>query len=225
MPTPPTLRRTAAAALVAVALSGAACGSSGRELRDPAPGATAQTRVPDPSLTSTTTSALGQLGSPGSGQVGFTVPPVLPTSVMNLSSPDWTPGATLPDEHACGSTTPPTLEWTGVPDGAVELAVFAVDLDATEVLWIVTGIPTVATSLDMAALPSGVVALPNDRGNAGWDGPCPADRTHTVQFELLALPAPSTTATGTPRQLRDTLFGQAVGYGILSAPVTAPGGS
>ena len=201
--------------VVAVAVL-AACGSSGRELRDPDPGATPQTRTPDP-----TTS---QSVAPGTSLAGITLPPSLPAQTMALSSPGWTPGEALPVDHACGTTTPPTLQWTEVPDETVELVLFASDLDAGEVLWFVTGIPPSATELDVSAMPSGAVAKPNDRGNAGWDGPCPTDRNHTVLFELVAMPRTVTEGFAGGSTAREALIPEAIAYGSLSAPVLPTGG-
>ncbi|MCB1004956.1 MAG: hypothetical protein R2699_16105 [Acidimicrobiales bacterium] len=198
------------AALVAAG----ACGSSGRDMRPPAEGATAQTRTPDPT---TATSAPSTVG--GSVVASITLPPSLPTETMALSSPDWTSGQPLPIDFACGSTTPPTIQWSEAPEGATELVVFASDLDAGEVLWFVTGIPAAVTELDPTAMPPGATARVNDKGTAGWDGPCPTDRNHTVLFELAALPRTVTEGYPTGAAARQALLPDAVAYGSFSAPV------
>lgn len=106
-------------------------------------------------------------------------------------------GDTVPARHTCdGEDVSPPLEWEGVPDGTVSLALVADDPDApggTWVHWVLYGI-----SSDRTELPEGVPAKGrvlegarqgrNDFGNSGYGGPCPPPNgAHRYFFKLYAL--------------------------------------
>jgi phosphatidylethanolamine-binding protein (PEBP) family uncharacterized protein len=167
-----------------MALVAAACGSSGRFLREPNRNAVAPTRSTAAPTSST-----------------------YPPTTLQLVAGGFDPGGPIPAAHACGGT-PPGLTWTGVPAGTVEIAVALVDFDEIDeskrVNWLVSGLPaptgdaTEGTLPAGAPLPAGAVTLNNGKGTATYDGPCPADRPHTLNYMVFALPAASGLAAGAP---------------------------
>lgn len=176
-----SLRRGAGALAVLVALAGCDTGD-GRTLEPPPPGATA------PPLASSTTATTAILGTPPVGSAdaaGF---------VLTSAFPD---GGAIDARHtSCdGDNLSPSLSWTGVPAGVVELAVTAVDPDAPGrplVHWIVSGIDPTVTGFGEGGLPEVAVEV------RPWIGPCPpAGETHTYVFTVYALTGQSGIAPGT----------------------------
>jgi len=166
--------------LVAVLVAGAAaCGSSGRDLRQPDGNAVSPTRS-----TSTTSSVL-------------TLPSV--GASLKLTSPAFTAGGSIPGEFACTGPSP-ALNWTGVPADTKELVLIVTDPTAEEfVHWAVTGITPTAAGVAQGAVPPGGTQLLNSSGRVGWTGPCPPNGSlHDYQFTLLALPETSAIAASTP---------------------------
>lgn len=112
---------------------------------------------------------------------------------LQLSSPAFGEGEMIPAEFAgCvdgaqGPNESPPLEWRGVPDAAVALAVTVVDPDADDfVHWVIAGLEPTSTGLAQNAVPEGAVEALNDTGSGGWFGPCPPE-PHTYVFRLHAL--------------------------------------
>ena len=112
---------------------------------------------------------------------------------LQLSSPVFDDGEEIPVEHAAcvgggeGDDIAPPLAWTGVPDGAQQLAVTMVDPDAAGfVHWVVAGIDPSSVGLAAGEVPSGTVEALNDTGQPGYFGPCPPE-THTYVFTLHVL--------------------------------------
>lgn len=99
--------------------------------------------------------------------------------VIDLTSPAFDDGATIPLRHACeGDNESPPLEWTDVSDDAVELALVMADLEGPEGIfhhWIVTGIDADVRSMDAGEIPEGAVVAQATSDNATYIGPCPAD--------------------------------------------------
>ncbi|WP_433873035.1 YbhB/YbcL family Raf kinase inhibitor-like protein [Saccharopolyspora sp. CA-218241] len=90
-----------------------------------------------------------------------------------------------------GEGVSPELEWDGVPDGTVELAVVCVDPDAptgTFVHWLLTGLRPGESGLEPGRLPDGAVESRNDFGEPGWGGPLPpaGDDPHRYFFRVHA---------------------------------------
>ena len=96
----------------------------------------------------------------------------------------------------------PPLEWSGLPEGAVELALICDDPDAprTEpwVHWVVYGIPAASAGFlegvprqPLLEDPAGARQGKNDFGNVGYGGPAPprGHGTHHYRFRLYALDA------------------------------------
>jgi Raf kinase inhibitor-like YbhB/YbcL family protein len=91
------------------------------------------------------------------------------------------------------------LEWSGVPNEAVELALICEDPDAprgTFVHWLVGRIAPMDAAVGAGQTPEGSVVGRNDFGNTGWDGPQPPPgAAHRYYFRLYALNAPANLRT------------------------------
>lgn len=166
-------RRVGVLAVVALTMCLiAACGTSGRELRDPAPGATAPPRK---GATSTTRNQV--VADPEAAMIrptGFT-----------LAAADWSPGGAIPVRYGCaGAQVAPSLSVSGVPAGTAELLLIATDVsEPTVYRWIVAALPATTVEITPDALPPGAFEIPNSTGSTSWAGPCPAAGS-TVQFQL-----------------------------------------
>ena len=212
----PRPRRAAAglAALAATLSLVVACGpDDGRELADPDPDLTA---VPVPT---TSPAAIVDL-DPELQTIG--------PGGLTLTSPDFSPGATLPEVSGCGGATSPALTWTAAPRRTRHLALVVQDVDGDgTVHWLVTGIPPDSTSVDRGTPPVGGEVHTNSRGTATWSSPCPQDGfAHRIVFTLYVLdrPLPETTdaAASVVDAIRETAFGSATLLG-RAAPTTQPG--
>lgn len=99
--------------------------------------------------------------------------------VIDLTSPAFEDGGTIPVRHACeGDNVSPPLAWSDVSDEAVELALVMADLEGADGIfhhWIVVGIDRDLSSIDTGALPEGAVLAQATSDNAAYIGPCPAD--------------------------------------------------
>ena len=111
---------------------------------------------------------------------------------LAISSPDITPLKRIEDRFtADGGHTVPRIEFSGAPEGTVELAVVVHDPDAPLANgfthWVVYGIPGDATALDLEA--DGVRMAPNGADAAVWYGPEPpvGHGEHHYYFWVYAL--------------------------------------
>ncbi len=164
-------RAVGTAAVAAVAL--AACGTSGRTLRPPPPGATVPT-----TLAPVTTSA---------GAIN-TAPTT--ADLFVLSSSAFSPGGEIPTTYSCdGSGTSPPLSWSHVPAGTVEVVLVITDPDAKGfVHWMVAGIPPTTTGVTAGVTPPGAVVLANGAGAHAYAPVCPpAGQSHSYEFTLYPL--------------------------------------
>ncbi|WP_208028424.1 YbhB/YbcL family Raf kinase inhibitor-like protein [Rhabdothermincola sediminis] len=179
MPTRNVTRTVAVALAVLIALATSSCGSSGRELRDPAPGATAPPRRPAPAGTLGSSTTLG--------------------TVFALTTDAWAPGAVIPERYTCdGTNVSPPLVISQIPPGTAELAIVVTDADANDfVHWVLAGIPPSTTAIEEGTVPSGAVQASTSARTVGWFGPCPPPgSTHHYDFVLYALAAPSGVVEG-----------------------------
>jgi Raf kinase inhibitor-like YbhB/YbcL family protein len=176
-------------AVTVVTVLAAGCGTSGRTLRDPKPGATAPPRK-GASTTSSTAGAAVQ---------------AVPGAALSISTTAWTAGGEIPRRFTCdGQSVSPPLTISGAPEGTVELVVVVSDQDAGGFLhWVVAGVPPGTPSFPQGGLPAGAIEAPNAGGGVGWFGPCPpAGATHTYDFTVYALTAASgLSASSTQEQL------------------------
>lgn len=111
---------------------------------------------------------------------------------LDVRSPAFSQNGAIPSEYTCdGAELSPPLSWSTVPTGTKSIAIFVDDPDAPKgkfTHWLVTGIPASTTSLDKGvALPEGAVASKNDKGLAGYAGPCPPAGRHRYVFRVYAL--------------------------------------
>ncbi len=112
---------------------------------------------------------------------------------LEVSSAAFNPNQEIPAEYTCeGAGTAPALSWSKPPAGTRSLAVVVEDTDApngTFTHWMVTGISPATTHFAKGGvLPAGALAQTNDKGKAGYAGPCPSDgTTHHYHFHVYAL--------------------------------------
>jgi Raf kinase inhibitor-like YbhB/YbcL family protein len=114
------------------------------------------------------------------------------SATLEVYSSAFGPNQLMPTEFTCeGIDVSPPLSWSSVPAGTRSIAILVEDPDGvggTFTHWLVTGIPPTTTALDKgAALPEGAIAAKNDKGLAGYAGPCPASGTHRYRFRVYAL--------------------------------------
>ena len=198
MSRPTSVTRATAALVLALTLALTACGTSGRELREPedvtSPTRSTPTTVAPLSLPSL---PLGTGGTGGTG-VPATFPPVAP-GVFDISSSAFLPGGSLPATFTCGGPSP-ALRWQAIPEGTAELAlVVAEQGDGGDVYWMVTGIAPTSEGVGEGEIPVGGVQLPNSLDQPSWAAPCPPpDQPASFNFALLALPQPAVVPAGTP---------------------------
>ncbi|MEI7622282.1 MAG: YbhB/YbcL family Raf kinase inhibitor-like protein [Actinomycetes bacterium] len=169
-------------AIVLVSLTVAACGTSGRTLQDPKPGATAPARKNSGSTAPPNTAAGGT--NPG---------PQINATGLALQTTAWRSGQAIPKPYTCdGVNTSPSFTITGVPAGTVELVLVASNQNvASQTLWLLAGISPSTPSLPQGGVPTGAIQITNSSGTPRWSGPCPASGTNTYEFALYALSAPS----------------------------------
>jgi Raf kinase inhibitor-like YbhB/YbcL family protein len=160
-------------------------------------------------------------GSPGSSGDGAVIQTV--ASGMALSSTAFANGAAIPEAFTCDVPAPmsPPLTYSGIPAGAVELALTVVDHDAGGfVHWFVTGINPAVHAFPVGAAPEGAVELVNATGAPGWSPPCPPKGAapHRYVFTLYALGLPSGITAATPIDAAmTTLSADAVDTVVLAA--------
>lgn len=192
--------RRAAIAVVLASLLLAACGTSGRTLRDAEPGATAPPRK---------TTNNGGVVSTGQAATAFA-----------LTSDAWAPGAAIPKVYSCdGANVSPPLNFDKVPADAVELAVVMTDPDAGGfVHWVIAGLAPTTTVLGESSVPIGAVQTRNSGGSLGYTGPCPpAGQSHTYELTLYVLDRASGIADGAaPADALTTLQARSTATAVLT---------
>lgn len=133
-----------------------------------------------------------------------TTAPTSPTATsgapLRLESSTMAEGGEVPVDHTCrGRDVSPSLHWTGVPSGTVELAVVVRDIDAGGfVHWVIAGLASDVGGVAEGAPPAGAVESTNDFGRPGWAGPCPVTGVHNYEIRLYALSQPSGVTAGQP---------------------------
>lgn len=200
----PSLLTVVVAVLLALTT---ACGSDGKTLEPPPPGATAPLR---PTSTTLGVSSEGGTAAPG---------------LLALESPDFEAGGPLAEATTClGEGRSPTLTWSGLPEGTVEVAVVMTDPDDDLfVNWVVAGLdPT--SGVPAGEVPAGAVQALNSAGTPGYSPPCPAQgETHLIELTLYALSTPSgVTPDMTAEQARATLDGSTSARAVVTATATGP---
>jgi Raf kinase inhibitor-like YbhB/YbcL family protein len=122
----------------------------------------------------------------------FADPPKRTAATLQVHSSAFNNNGAIPEEYTCeGAEVSPPLAWSAVPSRTKSIAILVEDPDApkgTFTHWLVTGIPPTTTSLDQgAALPAGAIVSKNDKGAAGYAGPCPPSGRHHYKFQVFAL--------------------------------------
>jgi Raf kinase inhibitor-like YbhB/YbcL family protein len=185
-------------AVVALTVAAGACGTSGRELREPAPGATAPPRKTTPSTSAVTVAPIG----------------------LSIVSPAWAPGEAIPATFSCdGSGVSPPLVIGGADEGAAELVVIVTDPDAAgRVHWVVAGLDPNGATIPEGTVPPGAVMARSAAGTTGWEPVCPpAGQSHTYEFAVYAMPTPSgIDETTSATEALDAVVGTATSSSVLT---------
>jgi len=149
---------------------------------------------------------------------------------MKISSKTFADGAAIPARHtADGQDLSPALEWSGLPDGAVELAIICDDPDAPRpqpwVHWVIYKIPASATGLpeglppqENLSSPKGAMQGMNTWPTLGYRGPAPprGHGTHHYYFKLYVLDQALPLKPGmTKDQLLAAMKGHVIGQAEL----------
>lgn len=140
-------------------------------------------------------------GGPALGYPHTGSPPRKATA-MNLTSPAYRDGETMPARFATVNVTggeglSVPLEWDDVPPGTLSFALALIDIHPVArgwIHWLVTDIPADTSGLPEGAsrtlaMPSGSLELPNTSGPAGYGGPQPpvGSGVHDYVANLFAL--------------------------------------
>jgi Raf kinase inhibitor-like YbhB/YbcL family protein len=139
----------------------------------------------------------------------------------------WEPNGPIPVRHTCAGVDEreiaPSVQWSGVPAEAVELAVIFTDETAVGfVHWIVVGLDPTSNGIpENLGLP-GIAMEANSASTATYVGPCPPDATpHTYTMEVLALSqqyeSTGSVATDTVAALRSLTLTSVAQSGVFSA--------
>ena len=111
---------------------------------------------------------------------------------ITVSSAAFYDGGAIPRRFTCsGENVSPPLRWSGVPQGAAEVALVVDDPDApkgTYVHWVLVGLDPATERLAEGTVPAAARQLPKSAGKAAWTGPCPpAGPAHHYRFTVYAL--------------------------------------
>ena len=141
---------------------------------------------------------------------------------IELRSPSFGDHQPIPARHAKDhDNLSPALEWSGVPEEAVELAVLCEDPDApsgTFTHWVLAGLQPTSTGLAEGEHPAAAVKGRNDFGEEGYGGPMPpvGDGPHRYFFRVYAASAPlGLTGAPSAEDLRRALEGKELASGTL----------
>jgi len=171
-------------AIAALAIVVASCGTSGRTLQDPKPGATAPARK----NTGSTAPANTNPNAPST-----TAGAQIRSTAFTLLTSAWKTGQSIPKQFTCdGVNTSPPFAISGVPSGTTELVFVVTDQNVpNQTLWLLAGVGPATVSIPQGGVPTGAIQIPNSSGSARWSGPCPTSGTNTYEFALYALNSPS----------------------------------
>jgi Raf kinase inhibitor-like YbhB/YbcL family protein len=151
-----------------------------------------------------------------------------PESGMQIISPAFQDGETIPDQYTChGQDVNPPLNFFNIPADAQSLALIMHDPDAPMgdyTHWILWDMPTSTETITTNKVPIGAVQGLNDNDELGYAGPCPPNGTgtHRYIFELYALGSSLGLESGSSRaQLQQTMEGRILASATLTG-VVAP---
>jgi Raf kinase inhibitor-like YbhB/YbcL family protein len=147
---------------------------------------------------------------------------------IELRSPSFGDHQPIPTRHAKDhDNLSPALEWSGVTEEAVELAVLCEDPDAprgTFIHWVLAGLEPTAPGLVEGERPAAAVEGRNDFGEERYSGPQPpvGDPPHRYCFWVFAASAPlELTAGASAEDLRRALEGGELASGTLVGTISA----
>ncbi|MGW3956328.1 YbhB/YbcL family Raf kinase inhibitor-like protein [Streptomyces sp. NPDC004752] len=143
---------------------------------------------------------------------------------IKVTSSAFAEGGTIPRRYTCdGADVSPPLAFSGVPAGAISLALLVEDSDAPHgpfTHWLVWDIAPSTTSLTAGQAPAGATQGRNDFRSPGYRGPCPppGDRPHHYVFTVYATDRKPdlTPATATADGLRRALADHTLTSGALT---------
>lgn len=147
---------------------------------------------------------------------------------IKVTSTAFKAGGPIAVKYTCdGAGISPPMQWQGVPSGAAEVFVLAVDLSGGAhdvVQWAIAGIPPSTTSIPEGSLPAGAVAGVNSAGKVGWGGVCGAKgQLHHVGFLFYALKRKLKLQSGfNPIEVRGGLKGVTLATGLTLATYKRP---
>jgi Raf kinase inhibitor-like YbhB/YbcL family protein len=142
---------------------------------------------------------------------------------IKVTSTAFKAGGPIAVKYTCdGAGISPPMQWQGVPSGAAEVFVLAVDLSGGAhdvVQWAIAGIPPSTTSIPEGSLPAGAIAGVNSAGKVGWGGVCGAKgQLHHVGFLFYALKRKLKLQSGfNPIEVRGGLKGVTLATGLTLA--------
>ncbi len=146
---------------------------------------------------------------------------------LRLHSSAFDQGGSVPVRYTCqGAGMSPPLSWSGVPDGAVSLALTVTDPDAPQgiwVHWVVFNLPADSDGVPAGAsgsLPGGAAEGVNGWGKPGYGGPCPPSGRHRYIFELYALDVSLSLHRPDREALRQAMASHVIAQARLSAGYT-----
>lgn len=174
----------------------------------------------EPKPDQTTTTAAGQASASGAA-AGTNSKPAL-----KLTSTAFSDGGTIPQQYTCrGADMSPPLQWSGVPEATVELALVVRDVDIGGfVHWVIAGMDADVGGIAENTPPGGAVQANNALGRPGYAGPCPPSGTHHYEFRLYALTKASGVTAGeaepgaAEKVAKAPSLGSALLVGVASAP-------
>ena len=125
----------------------------------------------------------------------------------------------LASTYTCdGKDSWPQLQWSGVPAGTAELALYLMNIQPVEgklfVDWAVAGLDPSLTAIDAGELPKGAITATNSFGKRGYSV-CPQSG-ETYMFILYALPQRLSPSQGfEPRDFRQEILAISRNAGLL----------
>jgi len=145
-----------------------------------------------------------------------------------ITSPAFAPSEEIPVRYTCdGADDSPPLTWSGIPRGAVALALVVDDPDApsgTFTHWVVYNISAGSSGFQTNELKDLKTGLDypqavNDFGKLGYNGPCPPPGApHHYHFKLYALKAALALPTNSrAAQVEEAINPQTLGMGEMIA--------
>lgn len=123
---------------------------------------------------------------------------------MKLKSPAFLDNQQIPSQYSCdGDNVNPPLEINDIPENAKSLVLIMDDPDApgkTFTHWLMWNIPPQTKEILESDWPEGAEQGINDRGQLGYQGPCPPSGVHHYHFKLYALSAKLNLDTGIKKE-------------------------